>query len=244
MLTPEQSRLVIENLGLANSLAKQYLKPENKIELEDILQLAYEGLIYAAKKYNPKLAKFSTYAYWGMKSYINKGICKYKDIPCSVGVYADITTIFLFSAEVYKKSGSFPKDEEIVKNSNRKISLDRVNLAREYLNLSGKPILNLEEHKRYKGYIEESLGSKENPQTLLLEKREKEELHEAIEKLELVDQILIKEKYFGGKTLNKIATILKKQKLTETILSPEGIRLRQNKAMKNLKKVLLNERKS
>jgi RNA polymerase sporulation-specific sigma factor len=61
-LTPEQSQMVEDNIGLAYSTAWKLL-PQFPLEFDEILSLCFLGLCKAVKKFNPdKGFKFSTFA--------------------------------------------------------------------------------------------------------------------------------------------------------------------------------------
>ena len=56
-------KLILDNMGLAVSIASKFHN-KFKYEYEDVQQVAYEGLIRAAKKYDDSLeVQFSTWAY-------------------------------------------------------------------------------------------------------------------------------------------------------------------------------------
>jgi len=63
-LSPDKGELVIGNLGLAGSVAKQFLHRGKSygIEYDDLFQIACIGLIKAANAYSPGRGKFGTYA--------------------------------------------------------------------------------------------------------------------------------------------------------------------------------------
>lgn len=63
-MTPEaRNKLVEENLGLAVFFAKKFRA--TRMDLEDLVQEAYLGLIEAAERFDPNYGtKFSTYARW------------------------------------------------------------------------------------------------------------------------------------------------------------------------------------
>lgn len=60
-LSPEKTKMVIENMPLAIFMAKKYVR--NNIDVQDLVQVASIGLIKAVKKYNPmRKGKLSYYA--------------------------------------------------------------------------------------------------------------------------------------------------------------------------------------
>ena len=60
-------KLVTDNLALAKYVAKKYI--QSGLEYDDLLQVAYEGLVLAAARYDPsKGFAFSTFAVCCMDS--------------------------------------------------------------------------------------------------------------------------------------------------------------------------------
>jgi RNA polymerase sigma factor (sigma-70 family) len=60
----ERNKLIVENVGLAKKLTSKCHATKKYHEYDDLLQVAYVGLIKAADGYTPSSgAKFSTYAY-------------------------------------------------------------------------------------------------------------------------------------------------------------------------------------
>lgn len=64
--TEQRNALVEQNLGLAHKLARKYFK--GAIELDDLLQEAFIGLVEAADRWEPERGAFSTCAYVWMNS--------------------------------------------------------------------------------------------------------------------------------------------------------------------------------
>ena len=64
MLDREREEMILDNVGLAISMAKKYSHYEGR--LDDLIQAGYEGLIKAVDRFDPdKGFKFSTYAtFW------------------------------------------------------------------------------------------------------------------------------------------------------------------------------------
>jgi RNA polymerase sporulation-specific sigma factor len=77
---------ILEHLGIARSLALQFhknLDVRNKYELDDLFQIAYIGLLKAARKFvETKKVKFSTYAYMLVKYEITHTIRDDRFYPC------------------------------------------------------------------------------------------------------------------------------------------------------------------
>lgn len=78
-LTPVQRELVNKNKNMAFRLAgKYYLISGKRVDLEDVEQMALEGLCKAALKFNPDGGlKFSTYAYKAIINTILRAIPKF-----------------------------------------------------------------------------------------------------------------------------------------------------------------------
>lgn len=62
-LTDEQKKMVEDNLAFATYVAKKYLKKNDYITNQDIIQEARIAMIKAIPRFNPDIAKFSTYMY-------------------------------------------------------------------------------------------------------------------------------------------------------------------------------------
>lgn len=67
--------LIINHIYLAQSLAKSYFRIFPSFDLEELISVAYLGLVDAAHKYDSSKSKFSTYAFFRirgeLKSFIN-----------------------------------------------------------------------------------------------------------------------------------------------------------------------------
>lgn len=66
MTEAEQNRLVIENMGLVSTIAADFRGGE--IEFDDLLGAGREGLVKAARSYNPALGTFSSWAGTSIRS--------------------------------------------------------------------------------------------------------------------------------------------------------------------------------
>lgn len=70
-----QNKLVEANLRFAVKTAYKYVG--QGLDIEDLVVIASEALMYAATKYNPdKGTKFISYAVWWIKDYLSKAICE------------------------------------------------------------------------------------------------------------------------------------------------------------------------
>lgn len=73
ILTTTQRKLVEDNQGLAYAIAKHFG--------EDAIQDALMGLCRAASDYSGEVGKFSTYATYWIRSYVNRQYGKSKSVP-------------------------------------------------------------------------------------------------------------------------------------------------------------------
>lgn len=100
------NKLVLANLGLVRKAAKQYCRFfEETISLEDLIQEGFLGLIKAAKKFDSKKGRFSTYAMFWIKQAFKRAVDDNKSlirIPVNKresrngnpwGVYSELTGI-------------------------------------------------------------------------------------------------------------------------------------------------------
>lgn len=108
-----KAKLVRSNLRLVISIAKKYTK--NNIPFNDLIQEGNLGLIAAAEKYNYKYGyKFSTYATWWIKQYINKSISEQShSMKIPVYVYETISKLSKAKEILQKQHNSVFSDEEV-----------------------------------------------------------------------------------------------------------------------------------
>lgn len=83
-LTPEQSQMVEDNIGLAYHARNQYRGKFGWLDPEELLSACFLGLVKAAKAFNPEKAQFSTYAMRSMYNTIIKELIPSKPViePC------------------------------------------------------------------------------------------------------------------------------------------------------------------
>ena len=71
----ERDKLVLDNKGLVYDIANHYIG--YNIDLEDLVQEGFVGLVTAASSYNPEYnVRFDTYAYYWIKKMINDAVIK------------------------------------------------------------------------------------------------------------------------------------------------------------------------
>lgn len=92
-LTPEQSQMVEENMGLAYFALRKYRERFKWLEEDDILSACHIGLVKAAQGYNPELGTtFSTYAMLAMYRSIIRELIPRKQVivPFSLEDIVDV----------------------------------------------------------------------------------------------------------------------------------------------------------
>jgi len=75
-LTPEQSRMVEENIKLAYYALHKYCSHFSDLVREDIISACFVGLVKAAQGFDPEKGKFSTYAMQAMYRQIIMEFCR------------------------------------------------------------------------------------------------------------------------------------------------------------------------
>lgn len=66
MTEAEQNRLILDSMGLVATIAADFRN--GRVEFEDLLASGREGLVKAARSFNPALGKFSAWAATGIRS--------------------------------------------------------------------------------------------------------------------------------------------------------------------------------
>lgn len=70
--SPEKQEFIKANLRLVVFIASKY--KNSKIPISDLIQEGNVGLLKAVEKFDPEKGKFSTYAVWWIRHYINRAI--------------------------------------------------------------------------------------------------------------------------------------------------------------------------
>lgn len=244
-LTKEEQILVEENMWVVNNVAKHYHTFNKNIDYRDLLQAGYEGLIHAAKKFDKEKGyKFSTYASWWAKSIISRAALKYKDMPVNTRLIETVIKINKLGMDHYKQYGKFITTKELLKLDDR-LTRNKIDLAREYLQISHIPILSLEEYKKDKtnSITEDILENNDLSQyEKLLLKQDLMLIKQILKSFSKEKQVIIEKRILSEEvmSLRDLAELLYINKLTETKLLYERIRQLQNKTLKEIRSLLKN----
>lgn len=115
-----QKKLVEHNLRFVVKIANQY---KDYMDMDDLVNEGNMGLMHAAEKYNPDNGnKFSTYAVWWIKAYIQKAIretstgvkfpaTKYQDMKLAKWNFASLDKTISGTDGEESTFGSFIKDD-------------------------------------------------------------------------------------------------------------------------------------
>ncbi len=109
------NKLWESNLRLVVSVAKKYYRPQNGMELLDLIQEGNMGLKKAIEGFDPELNyKFSTYSYWWIKQAITRGIAdKARNIRIPVHKHDLINKQMKITRQLQQELGRDPSFEEI-----------------------------------------------------------------------------------------------------------------------------------
>lgn len=237
-LNKEQQKLVEDNLGLVHRLAKYYRDRNSEIDLDDLVQAGYEGLVHGARKYDcSKKIKFSTYAWWNIRSYIGRNICRYKAFPCRTTLLEDVNMV----NNIYHKYRTTDISDEEIASHYSTLNANKVARAKDYIALHSVPILNDKEKDFYYGYSEEELDGYYNSGFEYSSLNENiYYLRKAIGKLSKIERAVIAAYYFQDKemSLNDTAKLIQERGFKEKIVSRERIRQIKSKAINKIKESL------
>lgn len=78
--TELEEEIILRNMNLVLTEASKIAYRHN-MNVEELITSGYEGMLYSLRRFDPYYStEFSTYAIWGIRSYINKDIAKQKNI--------------------------------------------------------------------------------------------------------------------------------------------------------------------
>jgi RNA polymerase sigma factor (sigma-70 family) len=115
-------RLITSNLLLVMKIAKSYagcLKGNGGVGAKDLVNEGNMGLMIAARKYDPKKSKFSTYASFWIRQSIIRTLCnKSRIIRLPTNLVQKSLHVFKYIDEYKDKHGTEPEAEDIAKGLN------------------------------------------------------------------------------------------------------------------------------
>ena len=160
-----RQELIIHNLKLVVSIAKQYLNLG--LPFEDLIQEGNLGLLKAIEKFDPSLGyKFSTYATWWIRQAVARGAAdKSRAIRIPVHLYERVKKYMAFTTKYEETYGIFPSDEELMKILDVKkeqlkiiknISIDTISLSSPIGEDEEDELGNFIEDKTFASPIEEA----------------------------------------------------------------------------------------
>lgn len=124
-----REKIINSNLRLVISIAKKMVG--KGLEMSDLIQEGYLGLMKAVEKYNPKLGfRFSTYATWWIKQSIRRGIADQgRTIRLPVHRHEQISKIDKISRRLAEELNREPTMDELSTAVEEELSMPRKKLA-------------------------------------------------------------------------------------------------------------------
>lgn len=192
-----QKKLVEANLRFVIKIANQY---QGYMDVEDLINEGNLGLIHAAEKYDPKTGnKFSTYAVWWIKAYIQKAIretstgirfpaYKYEEMKNSKWRIASLDKVIGGEGDEETTLMTFLQDERLVNPEDRfweqetssqlkklikSLSKNEQTVLTKRFGLDGKEPMSLSEVGTLMGYTKERIRQIEKKAILELRKNMK-----------------------------------------------------------------------
>ncbi|RMF91860.1 MAG: sigma-70 family RNA polymerase sigma factor [Nitrospinota bacterium] len=119
-----REQILIANLRLVIKMAKPYIG--RGVPFLDLIQEGNQGLLKAIEKFDyRRQLRFSTYASWWIRQYLNRAIAEYaRTIRLPAHIIDTLTKIRQATAELYRKLGREPTSGEIAQEIG--ISLKKV----------------------------------------------------------------------------------------------------------------------
>ena len=228
-----KKKLISANLRLVVFVVRKYYMTNNGIPFEDLIQEGNLGLMKAVEKFDPlKGNKFSTYAIWWIKATINDAI-------------VDKSKIIRLPSDAYQQLIRYKIS--LVELSNMGYENPSVKTISEYMKIPIAKVKEIEIDSLDMYSLNYLIGDQEEEASNLLEDKSainpvdfaefsilKEELTEAIEKLEPKEQIIIMDRFglIDGKrrTQREIAKKLN--------ISKERVRQIEGKSIRKLRFIL------
>ncbi|MCI8387578.1 MAG: sigma-70 family RNA polymerase sigma factor [Clostridiales bacterium] len=200
-----RSELVLHNLQLPAALAAKYAG--HGLDISDLIQKGNIGLMLAAEKYTPSEGRFTTYAVWWIKHSIIRAI---EESGRVVRIPSYLTTAAIkysrFASDFMRDNGRKPTDNEAAFWLN--MSIDKIRCIKLYRNSAmslDSPIDSTNEELT----LADTIESKDDTISELLDNIELQELHEDLERL--IDKLSVQESktvrgiYYRKRTIKQLA---------------------------------------
>ena len=232
-----RNQLVAHNLRLVIPVAKRFVSPD--VSLQDLVLAGNEGLMTAARKFNPDLGyKFSTYATWWIRQGLQRGVLESgRAVKIPAHIYEYILKFKKEMAIYFSEYGVYPTNEYLAERF--KIPVEKVLQVRQNM----EPIISLSTpigNEDKDTTLGDMIVDEKNPFDDSLEAMDSEQLANELinsEKLSEKEREILKLRfgfYGNTKTLEEIGQ--------EYDLSRERIRQIERLALKKLLKAYQSRR--
>jgi len=196
--------LYLQNIGLIRTWAYPYA---GTVEMEDLLQEAYFGLVKAAEEYNPELGfKFTTFAYWKVLSSIVRYSQNNRYLKRIPAYMLELMSKYHKFKKLYlKETGEEPSDSdymEYLEINNKQLKELKKQIAEINCIPIETPIM---EGKTLAETLSDNFDLEMDIVERLTYKQLADGLWKAVNKLEKIQREIIVERYKHKKTLEKIA---------------------------------------